>query len=149
MKNACFKEVRNLKVPATTKVFGWRVLLDCFPSRGNIKSRGVWVSCNLCPLCNKEVETTYHILIDFDVVQRIWAKCDKWVGLTSVRNNTITNHFCSFYLSGLSNKHNYVCKEMWLAIGKAICTQRNKIIFKDGQVDEIALFTLAQLHAWS
>jgi len=38
---------------------------------------------------------------------------------------------------------------MWLAIGKAICTQRNKIIFKDGQVDEIALFTLAQLHAWS
>ena len=88
-------------------------------------------------------------MIDCEVVQRIWIKCDKWVGLTSVRNNTIANHLCSFYLSGLSNKQNCVWKGMWLAIAKAIWTQRNRIIFNGGQVDEIELFALTQLHVWS
>jgi len=44
---------RTLKVPTSAKAFGWRVLLDRLPSRTNLESRGVHVSCNLCPLCKK------------------------------------------------------------------------------------------------
>jgi len=38
---------------------------------------------------------------------------------------------------------------MWLAITKAIWTQRNRIIFDGGQVDEIEISVVAQLYAWS
>jgi len=38
---------------------------------------------------------------------------------------------------------------MWLALAKAIWTQRNKITFNVDQIDEIEIFALGQLHAWS
>jgi len=32
----------DLKVPGTTKVFGWRVMLDRLPSRVNLRVKGFW-----------------------------------------------------------------------------------------------------------
>ena len=66
-----------------------------------------------------------------------------------MRVNDIANHFYIFHLVGLSKKANYVWKGMWLAITKAIWSYRNKIIFDGGQVDEIEIFAVAQLYAWS
>jgi len=37
---------------------------------------------------------------------------------------------------------------MWLAVLKEIWTLRNKIVFEDGQVDEVEVFGTTQLHAW-
>jgi len=88
------------------------------------------------------VETIQHVLINCEVAQ---IKCYKWVRVT----NNIVNHFCNFYLFGLTNKQNYVWKVMWVALAKAIWTHRNRIIFEGGKLDEIAIFALAQLHAWS
>jgi len=43
-------------------------------------------------------------------------------GVTTIRTNDIVNHFYNFYLFGLTNKQNCVCKEMCvtLALVKAI-----------------------------
>jgi len=133
-------------VPNKAKVFGWRVLFDRLPTRVNLESRGVWLSCNIYPLCNKEVESIQHLLSTCEVTQRLWIKCDRWVELTSARVNNIVNHFCSFYLVGLSEKANCVWKGMWLAITKAIWTHKNRIIFDGGQVNEIEIFAVAQLY---
>jgi len=84
-------------VPNKAKVFGWRVLLDRLPTKVNLEYRGVDLSCNLCLLCNKEVESIQHLLITCEVAQD-WIKCDRWVELTLVRVNDIANHFCSFHL---------------------------------------------------
>ena len=59
------------------KVFGWRVLLDRLSTRVNLEHRGVNLSCNLCPLCNKEVESIQHLLITCEVTQRLWIKCHR------------------------------------------------------------------------
>jgi len=136
-ENVSFREVWSLKVPKKAKVFRWKVLLDRLPTRVNLECRGVGLSCNACLLCNKEIESIQHLLITCKVAQRLWIKCDRWVGLTSVRVNDIVNHFYSFHLVGLSKKANCVWKGMWLAITKAIWTHRNMIIFNGGQVDEI------------
>jgi len=136
LQNECFREVWNLKVPASAKVFRWRVLLDRLPSRTNLESRGVHVSCNLCPLCNKEVETIQHLLINCEVAQRLWIKCDRWVRVMMVRNNDIVNHFCNFYLFRLTNKQNCVWKGKWVTLAKAIWTHRNRIIFEGGKLDQ-------------
>jgi len=49
-------------------------------------------------------------------------------------------------MSDLSRKIIYVWKGMWLAITKTIWIHKNKVIFEDGQVDEIEIFTLAQFY---
>ena len=133
------------------KIFGWRVLLDKLPFRINLDRRGVMVSSNLCPLCNKDkdVETLQHLLITCEVAQRLWLKCDNWVGLSLVRSIDIVNNFCNLHFSGLSRKANYAWRGMWLAVVKALWIHRNKVIFDVGQVDEVEIFAVAQLHAWS
>jgi len=98
------RDIWDLKVPGSANVFGWRALLNRLPSQVNLEKRGVIVSCNLCPLCGLEVETMQHILITCEVSQRLWIKCDNWVGLASVRNNDIVNHFCNFCILDMSNK---------------------------------------------
>ena len=144
----------------TAKIFGWRVLLDRLPYRVNLERREILVSSNLCPLCNKDVETLQHLLITCEVAQRLWLKCDNWVGLSTVRSIDIINHFCSFHFSGLSRKANYAWRGMWLAVVKALWIHRNKVIFDVwihknkvifdvSQVDEVEIFAVAQLHAWS
>jgi len=42
-------------------------VLNILPSRVNFKSRRVRVSCNLYPLCKKEVETIQYLLINCEV----------------------------------------------------------------------------------
>jgi len=38
-RNYCLSKVWSLKVPATTKVFGWRVLIDRLPFKINLEKR--------------------------------------------------------------------------------------------------------------
>jgi len=57
-----------------------------------------------------------HILLTCEVAQRLWLKCDNWVGLISVRSNDIVNHFCNFYIMGMSKKVNRVWKGMWFTL---------------------------------
>ena len=143
----CFRVVWDLKISGKAKIFGWRAMLDRLPSRVNLETRGVIMSCNLCPLCRKEMETLQHLLITCEVAQRLWIKCDSWAGITSARNNVI--HFCNFTIIGMSNKANGVWKGMWLSLAKEIWNYRIKIIFNSGQVDEIEIFATTQLHAWT
>jgi len=116
----CFRYLWDLKVPATTKIFGWRALLDRLPSRANLGKRGVGMGSNLCPFCTKEVETIQHLFISFEVAQRLWVKCDKWLGISSVRSIEVDSHFCGISLSFSSVKANKVGKGMWLALEKEI-----------------------------
>jgi len=61
------RDIWDLIVRGSAKVFGWRALLNKLPSRVNLEKRGVIVSCNLCSICSLEVETMQHILITCEV----------------------------------------------------------------------------------
>jgi len=74
-RNGCLSKAWSLKVSGTTKVFGWRVLIDRLPSKINLQKRRVRLTCNLCPLCNKDMESIQHIISSCDVAQRLWVKC--------------------------------------------------------------------------
>ena len=89
-------------------MFGWRVLIDRLPSKINLEKRGIRLLCNLCPLYNKDAESMQHIMLSCEVAQRLWVKCDKWVGLSSVTSNHIASHFLNFYLTRLSGQANRV-----------------------------------------
>jgi len=115
------------------------------PSRMNVARRGINIQCNLCLLCMKEEETIQHLFTYCEVSQRVWDKCDRWVKLTTVRNNDIINHFRKFYAIGLSKKANIVWKGMSLAIVWEIWKHRNKIVFRNGIVDDVEIFAMAQV----
>jgi len=95
----------------------------------------------------KEEETIQYLFTYCEVSQKVWDKCDRWVGLTSVRNNDIINHFRNFYAIGLSKKANIVWKGMWLATVWEIWKHSNKIVFRNGLVVDVEIFAMAQVNA--
>jgi len=69
--NDCLRKLWSVKVPGTTKMFGWRVWIDRLPSKINLEKRGVKLPCNLCPLCNKDAKSIQHIMLSCEVTQRL------------------------------------------------------------------------------
>jgi len=104
---------------------------------------------NICLLCTKEVETIQYLFITYEVAQRLWVKCDELLGISSVRSIEVDSHLCGFFLSLFSVKANKVWKGMWLELVKEIWNHRNRLIFNNGKVDEIEIFALAQMNAWT
>ena len=100
------------------------------------------MDCNLCSLCNKKTETVQH----YQLIVRFQVKCDNWVEISLVRSNDIDRHFSSVTINSLSIK---VWKGIWLTLAKEIWTHINSIVFNSGQVDEVKIFALVQLHAWN
>jgi len=132
-------------VSGTTKVFGWRAMLNRLLSKVNLQRRRITVSCNLCPFCRMEEETVQHIFSTCVVAHRLWVKCYNWVGIKSVRNYDIANQFCNFYVNAMSKRSNFVWKGMWMTLALEIWKHRNRIVFDKGKLDEIKIFAMTQL----
>jgi len=78
----------------------------------------------------------------------VWCLCDIWVGIQSVHHNNIMKHFLNFNLMELNDKQNKIWQGVWVGIVCMIWNHRNKIIFKQGKVDdEEVFFCMEQLNA--
>lgn len=60
------------------------------------------------PFCQNQIEIVYYFLINYIVVQKVWDKCDRWVAMSSIRHDTIVNHFQNFHVIGLNKYQNLV-----------------------------------------
>jgi len=87
------KEIWSLKVTGSTQLCVWRAMLEKLPTRSNLARRGAIISSNLCPLCKKVEETTQHVFINCEITQKVWDNCDKWIRISSIRHQTVINHF--------------------------------------------------------
>jgi len=56
-----FQLLWSLKIPPSTIVCAWRILLDRLPTRANLGRRGVQLGNACCPLCHEGVEPTQHL----------------------------------------------------------------------------------------
>jgi len=93
-------------------------MLDKLPTRINLDKRGVIVPGNVCPLCKKSEETAQHMFISCEI-------CDRWIEISSVRQQTIVNHYQNFHLLGFNRNINTVWKGVWVAIVWEIWKHRN------------------------
>jgi len=88
----------------------WRAMLEKLLTRPNMEKRGITILTNLCPLCKKVEEIAQHVFINCEVAQKLWDNCYKRIGLSSVRQQIIVNHYQNFYLLCCNRKTNIVWK---------------------------------------
>ncbi|GJY15486.1 RNA-directed DNA polymerase, eukaryota, partial [Tanacetum coccineum] len=48
-------------VPIKVNILAWKIRLDCLPTRLNLSKRGIDIHYILCPICDKEVESSSHL----------------------------------------------------------------------------------------
>ncbi|GKE21150.1 RNA-directed DNA polymerase, eukaryota, reverse transcriptase zinc-binding domain protein, partial [Tanacetum coccineum] len=71
--------VWNSWIPRNVNICAWRASLNRFPTRSNLATRGVALPSFNCPLCNEEVESLEHCIINCPRVLPIWS----WLNLVS------------------------------------------------------------------
>ncbi|GJY40436.1 RNA-directed DNA polymerase, eukaryota, reverse transcriptase zinc-binding domain protein [Tanacetum coccineum] len=65
-------------VPIKVNIHAWKVRLDSLPTRLNISKRGMDIELILCPICDKEVESTSHIFFTCHIAREIFRKILFW-----------------------------------------------------------------------
>ena len=70
-RNALWKRMWHLEIPAKTKIFVWKACMDGLPMAAvNLKKRGI--NIDELYLCGKGPESISHSLISCDIARRVW-----------------------------------------------------------------------------
>ncbi|GJU71070.1 RNA-directed DNA polymerase, eukaryota, reverse transcriptase zinc-binding domain protein [Tanacetum coccineum] len=75
--------VWNSWIPKKVNICTWRASLNRHLTRSNLAIRGVALPSFNCPLCNEEVESLEHCIINCPRVLPIWRKIWSWWNLVS------------------------------------------------------------------
>ncbi|XP_042939486.1 uncharacterized protein LOC122274515 [Carya illinoinensis] len=62
-----------MKAPNKVKVFAWRVIQECLPSKQNLLKRKITENAN-CPFCNFPIEDCTHALIKCLDTRKVWQR---------------------------------------------------------------------------
>jgi len=76
------------------------------PTKVNLFKRGVQLETYVCPLCKRVEETAQHLFINCVVVQEVWDAYERWIGIMSVRHESVLPHYHHFHLPMLTTKGN-------------------------------------------
>ncbi|KAL8478355.1 hypothetical protein ACS0TY_030314 [Phlomoides rotata] len=79
-------------------ITAWRILKERVATKDNLAKRGSNFSSSekVCPLCNKEEESTRHLFFKCEVTSLIWCKAINWLGVTMVMHEKPMIHFLQF-----------------------------------------------------
>jgi len=69
------------------------VIDDRISTRSNLVKRGLQLPSLLCPFCQECVELTQHLFVTCKVAQKVWDQCERWLGIVTIRHESIIVHF--------------------------------------------------------
>ena len=113
----------------------------------NLFRIGVQLKRYLCLLCKRVDETIQHFFINYTVVKEVWDACERWLGYCLLDMSL----FCLIIIIfnyGCYTKYNQLWKILWVAIMTKTQAHRNKVIFRNGVVDSVEIFSLVQIRGW-
>ncbi|KAG6636180.1 hypothetical protein CIPAW_11G093000 [Carya illinoinensis] len=70
-----WRKLWNLNIPGVTKIFVWKAITNCLPTKKNLLKRKV-VKEALCPVCKREDESVCHTLWSCNRAGDVWA-CER------------------------------------------------------------------------
>jgi hypothetical protein len=80
--NELWEKIWKLKVPPKHIHLIWRILHDALPVKTKLFQKGI--RCDtLCPKCNNNYETIYHVFLECDWVKQIWFMSPLTINLTN------------------------------------------------------------------
>nr|GEX75577.1 RNA-directed DNA polymerase, eukaryota, reverse transcriptase zinc-binding domain protein [Tanacetum cinerariifolium] len=68
----------NRLVPAKLNVFFWKLYLNRIPTRVNLDRRGIDIGSILCPVCDRDVETSNHLFFLCEMAVDLWVLVARW-----------------------------------------------------------------------
>lgn len=63
--------------PPKCKILGWLLLHDRVWCADRLQRRG-WPNCYLCQLCNRSLESSWHLMFECPYARHIWTSVAQW-----------------------------------------------------------------------
>jgi len=101
------------------------------------------------PLCGVEEESVRHLFFECKISWRIWGLCLTWLGFPLVLHCDAQKHFRMFKPIGLNHVVTRCWGGIWVGIVSEIWNHRNRVVFENGRVDLVEVFTVVQRKTWS
>lgn len=120
----------------------WKIVLDRLQSKANLRKRNVIHTATegFCSLCVQEEETTSHLLLTCPVVAKVWERCYRWLGVSTVLPEDCIRHLQQHFHLQLSSKQNQLYRVIWFAVVWSVWGRRNSVIFQGGSWNENEVF---------
>ncbi|KAG6650161.1 hypothetical protein CIPAW_06G023000 [Carya illinoinensis] len=120
-----WKVLWRMRVPGVVKMFMWKALLDCLPTRVNLVKRKIAAKSNY-PLCGKEEESVSHVLWSCVSANDVWAGRDSPVQKWSSSGEDLFEVWDRM-VRRLSMKE----MEVVVSVMKQLWLRRNKFVFEN------------------
>ena len=104
---------------------------------------------SVCSMCGEGEETTFHLFCTCRVTWLVWSKCYEWVGKKIVVHQESKMFFSQFRLIEEIIVVNRIWLCVWITFIGELWKYKNKEIFRNGRVDHLEIFSMAQLKVWS
>lgn len=139
--SALWKDLWKLQVPMKVRVFLWRALNSCLPTKCRLQSRMVQ-TYNVCPLCGSDSETADHCLIQCLFVKSCWNIVCPGVTFDSSMNLISWFRLVMNQMKEKLSKISMVCWSIWKA--------RNDVVWNNKSVraGNVVSFAIAYLTQW-
>lgn len=66
-----WKKLWNIKSPPKALNLAWRTVSYCLPTKSLLQTTHIQID-NICPVCNEEIETTFHSLVQCKAAALCW-----------------------------------------------------------------------------
>ncbi|GJW66594.1 RNA-directed DNA polymerase, eukaryota [Tanacetum coccineum] len=101
-------------VPIKINIMAWKVRFNFLPTRLNLSRRGIEIQSIICPICNKEVESTSRVFFACSLVRDIYQKIATWWELTYSEFQSYEEWFAWFLSLRMSSKHKGMLEGIFL-----------------------------------
>lgn len=137
-----WRKLWNLKIPLKVKHFMWRANSGTLPTKDILISRRVNV-CSLCPVCNTNMETTAHVLVNCDFAKLCWET-------VNLRKQFYTVSSFTEWFSGMVQDYNMEEMKIISMICWSLWKNRNNIVWnqKSSEVTEVVNSAILVLNQW-
>nr|GEY72661.1 RNA-directed DNA polymerase, eukaryota [Tanacetum cinerariifolium] len=121
----------NRFVPRKVNVFIWRALRDRLPTRWNLSRRGVEIASITCPICDNEIDTSYHTLWVYSLATSLWIRVFKWLEFNPPVIPNLRGIFTWIEELHISSNKKAITEVVCSVVLWALWNFRNDMIFGD------------------
>ncbi|GJW39205.1 RNA-directed DNA polymerase, eukaryota, reverse transcriptase zinc-binding domain protein [Tanacetum coccineum] len=140
----------NRLVPAKVNVFFWRLNLNRIPTRVNLDRRGIDIGSVLCPVCDRDVETSNHLFFSSEMVVDLWVLVARWWELDISVTSLVSEWVAWIDSVRVPSKVRNCLDVVVLTLMWSIWCFRNKLLFSFTKSVKAILwdFTQSQSFLW-
>lgn len=145
-----FTKLWAAKAPSNALALSWKILNNRIPTKVELARRNALPGGlnTTCVLCADSEESIAHLFLSCNISWRIWMQVYKWLGMSMVLTNSVSQHFLHHVIPGINGRGSKAASLIWVATVGVIWNLRNGVVFRGVSVDTARILDSIQFRTW-